>query len=88
MCLQKTEPEARDLILDVIFSKNLIPILSDPVNGTSLIRKILTTCPSDQARLTYQISRFLSKSDIQRHASIKRFVEEFSIPLNADSISR
>jgi hypothetical protein len=88
MCLQKTEPGARDLILDVIFSKNLIPILSDPVNGTSLIRKILTTCPSDQARLTYQISRFLSKSDIQRHASIKRFVEEFSIPLNADSISR
>jgi hypothetical protein len=88
MCMQKSELEARDAILDGIFSKNLIPILADPVNGTSLIRKILTSSLSDQSRLLPQISKLVSKSDIQRHASIKRFMEEFSITMNNDNISR
>jgi hypothetical protein len=88
LCAQKSELDAKDAILDGIFSKNLIPILADPVNGTSLIRKILTSCLSDQSRLLSQISKLVSKSDIQRHTSIKRFMEEFSITMTNDNISR
>ena len=88
ICTQKFEPEARETLLNDIFSSKLVSILADPVNGTSLIRKILTNASKDQPNLINQISKLITRSDILKYQNIKRFLDEFSISIVQENVSR
>ena len=90
ICLQKSEPEARAILLKEIFTKNLVSILADPMNGTSLVRKILNSMAntSEQQEYIKEISMIITRFDIQKHQNIKRFLDEFSVSLANDNISR
>lgn len=83
---QRTELEARESLLkDIFFNQNptvLAQILSDAVNGVTLIRKILSsacTSTEEQVRLAEQARQAVNSApDLKTSAGCKRLMEEVS----------
>lgn len=83
---QRTEPEARDTILDTLFLSPgdhvLEQILSDQTSGATLIFKILTTPFFDEQKrsdVVRNISRVLTRIKAQPNQGYKRLMDEVGL---------